>query len=236
MLKYRGDIMERKGISQETLKAIACVTMLIDHIGSMFVNGYALRIIGRIAFPIFCFLMAEGAYYTKNPQKYALRLVIGMLLSEIPFDLAFQHKITWARQSVMVTLLFGFLAVEALRYLKNDFLKLGTVAALAGLAEYIHTDYGGAGVLLVILFSQSRGNLCLQSIILFVICVMMNSLKIPFLGMRIPIELFAVLAMIPIAFYSGKKATSSKTLQWAFYLFYPVHLSVLCLVRYFLTK
>ena len=56
--------MEKRGLSQEALKAIACVTMLLDHIGSIFVSGYTLRIIGRIAFPIFCFLMAEGAYYT----------------------------------------------------------------------------------------------------------------------------------------------------------------------------
>lgn len=228
--------MERKGISQETLKAIACLTMLIDHIGSLFISGFTLRIIGRIAFPIYCFLMAEGAYYTKNPTKYGLRLAIGMLLSEIPFDLAFQRKLTWARQSVMVTLLFGFLAIEAIRRTDKDFLKLAAVAALAGLAEYIHTDYGGEGVLLVVLFSEARGKLWLQSVLLFAVAVMMNSLKIPFMGMRIPIEVFAVLAMIPIALYSGKKATSNKVVQWGFYLFYPVHLTVLCIVRYFLSK
>ena len=80
--------MEKKGLSQEALKSIACITMLLDHIGATMVRGYTLRIIGRIAFPIFCFLMAEGAYHTKNPRKYCLRLMIGMLLSELPFDLA----------------------------------------------------------------------------------------------------------------------------------------------------
>ena len=100
--------MKPKGISQETLKLIACVTMLIDHIGATLVAptdaiyyayvelytamawvNLVMRCIGRIAFPIFCFLLVEGAHHTRNPRKYALRLAIGMVLSEIPFDLAF---------------------------------------------------------------------------------------------------------------------------------------------------
>ena len=79
----------KKGISQEGLKILACLTMLLDHIGAVFVRGYTLRIIGRIAFPIYCFLLVEGVLHTKNPRRYGLRLGIGLLLSEIPFDLLF---------------------------------------------------------------------------------------------------------------------------------------------------
>ena len=60
---------------------------------------------------------------------------------------------------------------------------------------------------------------------------MLNSVRIPVFGLSIPIEMFAVLSMIPIALYSGRKATSSKAVQWGFYLFYPVHLTVLVFVR-----
>lgn len=116
--------MEKKGLSQEALKSIACITMLLDHIGATMVRGYTLRIIGRIAFPIFCFLMAEGAYHTKNPRKYCLRLMIGMLLSELPFDLAFRLKPTWEYQSVMVTLLLGFVVVEIIQNTRYDLVKL----------------------------------------------------------------------------------------------------------------
>ena len=87
--------MKKSGLSQETLKIIACVTMLIDHVGATVVESqffvtpfdgiyylyFAMRIIGRVAFPIYCFLLAEGAHYTHNPRKYALRLFIGALLS-----------------------------------------------------------------------------------------------------------------------------------------------------------
>lgn len=148
--------MEKKCISQEMLKIIACVTMLLDHIGATMVSGYGLRIIGRIAFPIYCFLMAEGAYYTKNPKKYFLRLAVGLVLSELPFDLAFRLKPTWEYQSVMVTLLVGFLVVEVILKSEQDFVKLLAVCAGFAFAEWANTDYGGFGVLLVVLFSQTR--------------------------------------------------------------------------------
>lgn len=223
--------MKERGLSQEALKAIACMTMLLDHIGATMVRGYPLRVVGRIAFPIFCFLMAEGAYYTKNPQKYCLRLVIGMLLSELPFDLAFRLKPTWEYQSVMVTLLLGFLVVEVIQNTKYDLLKLLAVGVGFALAELANTDYGGCGVLLVVLFSQTRGKLWLQTVLLAMFAWMTDSFRIQVLGVPIPIEMFAVFAMIPIALYSGRKTTSSKAVQWGFYLFYPVHLTVLVFVR-----
>lgn len=205
--------------------------MLLDHIGATMVQGNTLRIIGRIAFPIYCFLMAEGAYYTKNPRKYFLRLAIGLVLSELPFDLAFRLKPTWEYQSVMVTLLVGLLVVEIVQNSKWDITKLLAVCAGFAFAEWANTDYGGYGVLLVVLFSQTRGKLWLQTIMVAMFAWMINSFRITVLGMKIPIEMFAVLAMIPIGLYSGKKDSSSKALQWVFYLFYPVHLTVLVFVR-----
>lgn len=223
--------MTKKGLSQEALKAIACFTMLLDHIGATMVQGYPLRIIGRIAFPIFCFLMAEGIYYTKNPGKYGLRLAMVMLLSELPFDLALKRSLTWEYQNVMVTLLLGFLAAEVIQKNENDLIRLLAVGIGFALGEQLHTDYGGYGVLLVVLFSQTRGKLWLQTVLLAMFAWMTNSLPIPVLGYSIPIEMFAVFAMLPIACYSGRKATSSKALQWGFYLFYPVHLTALIFIR-----
>ena len=95
--------MKKRGLSQEMLKLIACLTMLIDHVGATVILElfgttpslglywlyWAMRIVGRMAFPIYCFLLAEGAHYTRNPKQYALRLAIGVVLSELPFDFAF---------------------------------------------------------------------------------------------------------------------------------------------------
>lgn len=223
--------MQKKGLSQEALKAIACLTMLLDHIGAVFVRGNTLRIIGRIAFPIFCFLLAEGVYHTKNPRKYALRLIIGMLLSELPFDLALRSAPTWSAQSVMVTLLLGFLTVEAILHTDSGILKLLATGAGFALAELCNTDYGGFGVLLVVLFSQTRGKWWLQTVMVAMFAWMMCSPAVRVFGIGIPIEMFAVFAMIPIGLYSGRKATSSGVVQWMFYLFYPVHLSVIAVIR-----
>lgn len=195
------------------------------------VSGYSLRIIGRIAFPIYCFLLAEGVAYTRNSRKYGLRLFVGMLLSELPFDLAFRFRPTWEYQSVMVTLLIGFLVLQIIQKTQKDLLRLLAVGGGFALGEWLHTDYGGFGVLLVVLFSQTRGKLWLQTISVAMFAWMLNSLRIPVLGLSIPIEMFALLGMIPIAFYSGRKATSSKALQWGFYLFYPVHLTALVFIR-----
>lgn len=227
----------KKGLSQEGLKLIACVTMLIDHIGAVFVPGYyayyTMRIIGRIAFPIYCFLLVEGAHHTRNPKKYALRLAIGAVLAELPFDYAFFGGWTLAHQNVMITLLLGFGALQILKRNAPMALKLLAVVSLALAAEWLNTDYGGWGVVLVAGFGIVRGmpaERLRQLIVLTAVCCAMGSARVPFFGLRIPIELFAVLAMVPIALYSGQKTTSSPAVQWSFYLFYPVHLTVLWLI------
>ena len=118
--------MPQKGLSGSTLKLIAIITMLIDHIGAaviarLLIAGqgsemlykiyYAMRAVGRVAFPIFCFLLVEGFFYTGSRKKYALRLFGFALLSEIPFDLAFSGKILeFGYQNVFFTLLIGLLS------------------------------------------------------------------------------------------------------------------------------
>lgn len=226
--------MQKRGIPQEVLKAIACVTMLVDHIGVVFIPAYSLRVIGRIAFPIYCFLLAEGAHYTRSPLKYGLRLAIGMLLSEIPYDLALKSGLTWQAQSVMVTLLLGFCAIEGIAHCRSSFVRLLILVGSFLLTEWLNTDYGGFGVLLIVLFSQTRGQPWLQTIVLAMVAWMMNSFRLNVLGIWIPIEMFALLAMVPIGLYSGKKCTSKKWVQIAFYGFYPAHLTILAILKYFL--
>ena len=222
--------MKQRGPSQEGLKIIACVTMLIDHIGAVLLPQYfSLRMIGRIAFPIYCFLLVEGAHYTKNPGKYALRLGIGMLLSELPFDLAFSRGWSWGYQSVMVTLLLGFLEKTG-----NILLKILIVVPFAALAEICQTDYGASGVILIAAFALTRtAPKWLQAMVVLVVLGLVPSAMIRIGGVRFSVELLGILAMVPIFCYSGRKLSSSRALQWAFYLFYPVHLTVIWLISIF---
>lgn len=226
--------MIKRSVSQEFLKLIACITMLIDHIGAIFIPGYALRIIGRLSFPIYCFLLAEGVRRTGNLRRYGLRLAISMMLAELPFDLAFWGRWTWAHQSVMVTLLLGFLALTAMEKCGSPFGKLLITIPFVLLAQWMRTDYGGAGVCLIVLFGMTRDmphKYLLQLLGMVVIFDQIPGLQIRIGGYYLPVQMFAILSLIPIALYSGRKVTGSKLAQWGFYLFYPVHLAVLYCIK-----
>jgi len=244
--------MKKQGISQETLKLIACITMLIDHIGATLVVRYMqsnpgadlemmnvyniMRIIGRIAFPIYCFLLVEGVYRTRDPKKYGMRLFIGMLLSEIPFDLAFSFRgrmfFDWTSNSVMVTLLLGFLMIEAMKRLEG-FRKIVVILPFYIAAELLHTDYAGMGILLIAVFALTRGANHEKLLCTLGAALVLSSggRDMQILGIWISTESFALLSLIPIFCYDGRKLTHSKAVQWAFYLFYPVHIALLALVE-----
>ena len=222
--------MEKKwGLSQEGLKLIACATMLIDHIGAAFVPWMWLRVVGRIAFPIYCFLLAEGAAYTRNPRRYGTRLAVGALLSELPFELLFFGTISLSHSSVMVTLLLGFIAIESMK----KWPRMWPLAFMgcAIVAEALGTDYGGLGVMLMVFFALTRNkNRVFQILGVAVICWLIGGYGWQVGAVYVPMEIVGVAAMVPICLYNGRKATHSKAIQWAFYLFYPVHLTVLLLI------
>lgn len=183
--------MQKRGLSQEGLKLIACMTMLLDHIGvvivmdcfenatgankGMLLDLYEiLRTIGRLSFPIYCFLLVEGHVHRRDPKRYGLRLLLGAILAEIPFDLAAFGALTLRHQSVMVTLLLGFLMLEMMKKSKNVLLKLPAVVLFAVLAELLHTDYGAEGILVIALFCLTReiAPLCAVSVLWSVVHIL----------------------------------------------------------------
>lgn len=240
--------MQKRGLSQESLKLIACMTMLVDHLAVIIVMGSlysthhgmrleiyeTMRLIGRIAFPIYCFLLAEGSAHTHNPVRYGLRLAICALLSELPYDLALWGRITWQHQNVMVTLFLGFCALEVMKRCPNLPLKLLLALPFAALAEFAGGDYGAKGIMLVVLFALTRRiphrHLAQVLGIWFVFspnhAMFLNWME----QLSVTTQEWAVLAILPITLYDGRKVTKSKAVQWGFYLFYPVHLLALYLI------
>jgi len=225
----------KHGLSQEGLKLIACLTMLCDHIGAVLVPWIPLRIIGRLSFPIFCFLIAEGTFHTRHPGKYALRLAIGAVLAELPFDFCFFGRIYWGHQNVMVTLLLGFAAVHAGRYMQGFWRKLLSAVPFLLIAFFAQADYGVEGVLLILLFGLTRELPFRQLVQLLGMFLIFWEPKgwplFTVLGLPVTLQMTCVLSMLVIALYTGEKRTTSKALQWGFYLFYPLHMLILAFLQ-----
>ena len=219
------------------LKLIAACTMLIDHVGYvLFSDALWLRCIGRIAFPLFCFLMAEGCVYTRDRRKYALRLLVFALLSEIPFNLM-NTGTPWdlSHQNVLWTLLAGallcWLVDWALQKRTAPVLVLtgAVMAAAFCLLELANTDYGGWGMLLVVMFYAVRrapsGTVSKMTAQTFGLAFF----SIAIMG-GVSVELWSLAALIPIWLYNGQRGFSPKAVQYGFYAFYPAHILVLSLI------
>lgn len=123
--------MEQKPFSRSFLKIAAMLSMLCDHIAFVLVPAdrftncyYIMRIIGRIAFPLFCFMLVEGFIYTHSRKNYIIRLALFAVVSEVPFDLACSDRVVdWSGQNVMWTLLIGFIVMYWLEKYENNALK-----------------------------------------------------------------------------------------------------------------
>ena len=245
----------RKGITGSTLKIIAMITMLIDHIGAtivlqfvqrnpnsfdalgnvrmtgMVILYYILRGIGRLAFPIFIFLLLEGFLYTHNRFLYIGRLLLFAVISEIPFDLAVNlsakwilkgHFLEFTSQNVFFTLAIGMIvltALEGLRALQMDtilktILTVGVAALGAALAYAMHTDYGAIGVLAICTAYGFRNQK--KELRMAAPCVVLSVLDM--------LELCALVDAAIVHFYNGKRGLK---LKWVFYIFYPLHLLIL---------
>lgn len=196
----------------------------INRLHAVYAN---MRSIGRLAFPIYCFLLVEGFQKTRNMKKYLLRLGAFCLISEIPFDLAF-HAAVWdmSGQNVFFTLFIGLLAMigcdRAVRR-KRGFplavdvsLRFALAALCVGMgayaAEMLHTDYGARGVFCIMALYFFRRHRLAQ--------VAAGALS--FLW-----EIPAPLAFLPVAAYNGRRGLRVK---YVFYIFYPLHLLLLYLL------
>ena len=233
--------------SGTALKTIACITMLVDHIGASCIEAgiltpgldagvlsqdtlsacplyrldMVLRFTGRLAFPLFCFLLVEGFVHTHNVKGYLGRLLLFGLISEVPFDLAFfRTPFAPQHQNVYWTLALGVLAMAGLkRFEKENGLPgwqgLVWAGGCAALALAANTDYHAIGVLIICtlyLTRADRKRQCLAGAVLFLF------------------ELTAPQAFVLVWFYNGQRGACSPLLKKAFYWFYPVHLLVLAMI------
>lgn len=218
-------------MTSSTLKIIACLTMLVDHIGAtLFPGEIIFRIIGRIAFPIFAFLIVEGYFRTKNVKKYLLRLSLFALVSEIPFDLAFNGSmLEFHSQNVFFTLAITLLAIIIYDKLKesNKVLGIICVVLLSFFNQMIGADYGMFGIGIIFVFYLYRTQKVRLFVALLIIDVVMCSLYTLMIQEVNPwsfIQIFELIALLFIFKFNEKKGLS---LRYLFYIFYPGHLLLL---------
>lgn len=224
----------KKPIPQEGLKLLACGTMLVDHWALLFGKDLWFRALGRLAFPIYCFLISEGLAHTRNRRRYFARLALMALVTEPIYDLAFYPRSIWQGQNVLFTLLLGGVLLDRLEQARKPGEKLFWLLLLPLVGEVLGVSYGMHGIALIALFGLTRGQpgaALSQTLGMVLLSLCMGSIPINIWGMNIPVQLFSVFAMVPIGLYSGRKSTKSPWVSRAFYLFYPLHLLVLLGIR-----
>ncbi len=219
------------------LKLFAMVCMLCDHVGAVFFPGLTwMRIVGRIAFPIFAFEIAEGFMMTHNRGQYILKIWIFAVLAEFPYRSLFYKYYEGAMlTSVLATFEISLLllvVLELVRYRFRGWARylLFTAAVIFAflIAMEANCDYAGFGVLIVVLFYFSRDlpgwhRYAVEGVgMYFINWVMMGGSLIP--GTQIPLQGAALLAVPFIWLYNGQKGRASKAFRIACYGFYPAHL------------
>ncbi len=224
-----------KILSGSALKLIAVLSMLIDHtamallkdsnillfsfLGHKFFLYDIMRDIGRLAFPIFVFLLTEGFLHTKNRTKYGLNLFVFALISEIPWNLLHQGTVIGlGSMNVFFTLLFGYLGIWAMEYFKDRKDRmLFSLLGLLILSVIVDADYGCNGYGFILLLYVLRENKILQAVI-----------GSCFLNSR----WIAGFSFIPINLYNGERGfIKGKAAKYAFYAIYPVHMLILYWIK-----
>lgn len=225
-----------RGLTSFQLKCIAVVTMVIDHIGAILYPGDLIfRYIGRIAFPIFCFLLVEGFFHTHDRIQYMIRLGIFAILSEIPYDLAFRNQtLEFTRQNVYFTLLLGVLMMCVLSISANWPERIMILLLFMWAGEFLKADYGFRGILLIFIYYLSR-EAKLKTDQTYAIghkTGLLTGALWNFLWKQ-KAQWYGVAASIPIGLYNGERG---RNMKYFFYLFYPLHLLVLYMIHRYIVQ
>ncbi len=219
---------EKISVGRTGLQLIAIFAMLCDHIACVLVDRSAygalyqgMRVVGRISFPLFAFLLSEGFLHTGNLKRYLARVFLFACISEIPFDLAFHGTFFYAgSQNVLFTFCAALLVLAGVRrFWENLLVQAGIVIAGCLVCTFLQTDYGAFGIVAIVLFYYLRTWQKGVWVMVFYLLAASEG-----------IECYAVLAVPFLAVYRGEKVTA-KLPAYFCYIFYPLHLFVLYGIR-----
>ncbi len=225
---HPGHIVKRYfSLSGTSIKIIACIAMLADHIGILFFPETLLwRVIGRLSFPLFAFLIAEGSRRTGNIREYLFRLLGLAVISQVPyllFDYATGSILD--NLNIFFTLSAGLIAILLWNRLSSVRAIL-SIALLGTLSEFLSLDYGAYGVLTVLLSYLALNHRTWGIVSLFILPQLTTTFH--FILGTLSIQAFASMSVPLVASYNGERGP--KLPRLFFYAFYPTHLLVLSLL------
>lgn len=230
-------------LNGNALKIIGAVSMFIDHVGVLFFPRVLfLRIIGRLAFPIFAYLITEGCRHTKNKLKYFLNLAVFGVIFQLVYFLITESR----HMNIFITYALSIPMIYSFQHLKNSFgkkgylIRTGAVFSLFAsilFAIFFHkhfsVDYGFVGTLVPFVSSismnkghRSEVDRMRDHIFSVLFCgISLIVLAYPFRG----VQIYGLLALPLLLAYSGERGKAN--LKYFFYLFYPAHLVILCGIK-----
>lgn len=223
-------------MSSFLLRFIALLAMFADHAGlALFPSVGAFRCIGRLAFPIYCFLLTQGFLHTRDVRAYGRRLLLVAILSEIPFDLLIFGKTACAiEQNVLFSLLLSLLSLIAADSLRTrPKTALFALAALALCAMAARVSFGWLGIALCLCVYFANGNRRRMALSMGA-CQLTYTASLALSGVTrswVLVSLYALFALPLLMGYNGRRGPHAKPLAFLFYAAYPLHLIALIVLR-----
>ena len=233
------------------IKIIASITMLIDHIGSFkpLVGWEYLRMIGRVSFPLYAFMLAQGFVHTRSKWKYLTRMLALACLTQPIYTYCFYADAwKWDSLNILFTLSAGLCCMWLLQLGKDVAKKrkrawwlfclalCACACLLMWVADLAGMDYGWPGVLLIVLFYLTKDIKWAWCPVMLLFAFRQQLLTGAWDEPVYQRGIFAAVALIPMLLYNGKPGPKPKSKVWAavvkygFYAFYPLHLAVLAVV------
>ncbi|RKM58195.1 conjugal transfer protein TraX [Butyrivibrio sp. X503] len=243
-------------LNGNTLKIIACITMLIDHIGAAIIYPLSaagilpismpyerlsliykiIRAIGRNSFPIFCFLLVEGFMHTKSRLKYAISLLVFGIISELPYDYAMSDAINFKDNNVFFTLLIGLLVIWAIDAI-NSFAGKKKLHFIV--APLLSVCIFATGALLAYLLKTdySYRGITLITILYFFRYYTPINLIAGYLSIFYwKNEMYSLPAFLLMLLYNKKRGKNLGRFKYLFYAFYPAHLLIFHFIKLYCIK
>lgn len=244
----------KKRLNSNIIKIIAIIAMTIDHISWLLFPGYSkellpiiFHILGRISCPIMCYFIAEGFYHTKNINKYTGRLFLFALISHIPYMLMFNEYVNWKsllpfyrgnllnQTSVMWSLSWGLVMLRIANSTKiNNTFKILLVVLICFIT--FPSDWSCIASLWILAFGTNKGKFKVQmSWMIFYVTIYAIVYFFAIDKVYGLIQMAVVLVIPILLMYNGKRGSNphiGKILKWFYYIYYPLHLLILDLIKY----